>query len=118
MLEFLLAHGNRRAHSWPPDGWRSDLGGELHYYFTEPLNAAQLREHFSFPDSIQVEEDGSIRDYLNRVDIRHERLVRFLSFELSPEHLSLAVDTPPRMDPPALDDEQADKRLRQLIGLC
>ena len=82
VIEFLLAQGNRPAHSWPTDGWRSDPGGELHYTVTDPLNAAQLREHFGFPDSIQVQEDGSIRDSLNRVDISHDRPQVPLNFEL------------------------------------
>lgn len=82
VLEYLLAQGNRPAQWWHEDGWRSDPGGELHYIVTDSINAAQLREHFMFPDSIQVQEDGSIRDSLNRVDIRHELPRRLFSFEL------------------------------------
>lgn len=86
IIEYLLAQGNRPAQWWHEDGWRSDPGGELHYVFTNPIDAAQLREHFVFPDSIQVQEDGSIWDSLNRVDIRHERPTPLFSFELAPEH--------------------------------
>lgn len=85
VLEYLLAQGNHPAQWWQEDGWRSDPGGELHYTFTDPINAAQLREHFDFPDSIRVYDDGSIRDSLNRVDIRHEQPTPPLSFELAPE---------------------------------
>ncbi len=83
VIEFLLARGNRPAQWWQDDGWRSDPGGEMHYLFTNPIDAAQLREHFVFPNSIQVQEDGSIRDSLNRVDIRHELPQRLDSFELT-----------------------------------
>lgn len=116
VIELLLAQGNRPAHSWPQDGWRSDPGGELHYTFTDPLNAAQLHEHFRFPDSIQVQQDGSIRDSLNRVDICHERPTRPLSFELVPEHTPLVVAEPRSTDPPVLDNGQADEQLRQLLA--
>lgn len=81
VIEYLLAQGNRPAHWWHADGWRSDPGGELHYAFTDPIDAAQLREHFAFPTSIQVREDGSIRDSLNRVDISQAHPPRPLSFE-------------------------------------
>jgi hypothetical protein len=82
VLDFLIAQGNRPAQWWHADGWRSDPGGELHYTFTNPINAAELREHFAFPDSIRVDEDGSIRDSLNRVDISHDRPQAPLSFEI------------------------------------
>ncbi|MBW3130903.1 hypothetical protein [Hymenobacter profundi] len=82
VIEYLLVQGNRPAQWWHEDGWRSDPGGELHYAFTEPINAAQLREHFTFPDSIQVQDDGSIRDSLNRVDISYDRPQTPLSFDL------------------------------------
>lgn len=82
VIEYLLAQGNRSAQWWHTDGWRSDPGGELYYAFTDPIDAAQLHEHFAFPDTIQVQEDGSIRDSLNRVDIRHEQPTKPLSFEL------------------------------------
>jgi hypothetical protein len=73
IIAFLLAQGNRPAQWWHEDGFRSDPGGELHYTFTDPIDAAHLREHFTFPDSIRVYEDGSIRDSLNWVDIGHEQ---------------------------------------------
>ena len=85
VIEFLLAQGNRPAQWWHADGWRSDPGGELHYAFTGPINAAQLREHFAFPASIQVQEDGSIWDSLNRVDISQAHPSRPLSFEMPEE---------------------------------
>jgi len=82
VLAYLLAQGNRPAQWWQEDGWRSDPGGELHYTVTDPIDAAQLHEHFVFPNSIQVQKDGSIRDSLNRVDISHDRPQVRLSFEL------------------------------------
>ena len=81
IIEYLL-QGNRPAQWWHADGWQSDPGGELHYAFTDPIDAAQLREHFAFPASIRVYEDGSNKDSLNRVDIGHERPQRLFSFEL------------------------------------
>ncbi|WP_188816431.1 hypothetical protein [Hymenobacter cavernae] len=82
VIDYLLAQDNRPAQWWHEDGWWSDPGGELHYVFIDPIDAAQLREHFVFPDSIQVQEEGSIRDSLNRVDISYERPQAPLSFEL------------------------------------
>lgn len=82
IIEYLLAQGNRPAQWWQKDGWRSDPGGELHYALTDPIDAAQLREHFTFPASIQVQGDGSIRDSLNRVDISQAHPPRPLSFEM------------------------------------
>ena len=82
VIEYLLAQGNRPAQWWHEDGWRSDLGGELHYLFTNPIDVAQLHEHFVFPNSIRVYDDGSIRDSLNRVNISHEPLKAPHSFEL------------------------------------
>lgn len=81
VLEYLLAQGNTPA-SWRGDAFSFDQGGEGHYLFTNPLDAAQLREQFLFPDSIQVDDEGSIRDSLNRVDICHDRPHVPLSFEL------------------------------------
>jgi len=49
--------------------------------FTDPINAAQLREHFAFSASIRVYEDGSIKDSLNRVDISQESPPLVFSFE-------------------------------------
>jgi len=63
------------------DGWQSDPGGELQYAFTNLLNAAELRERFRFSLSIQVQEDGSMQDGLNRVDIHHERLAQSFTLE-------------------------------------
>lgn len=84
VIEFLLAQGNRPVR-WRGDAFGFDHGGEGHYIFTDPIDAAQLREHFTFPDSIRLQEDGSIRDSLNRVDISYERPQRLFSFELD-EH--------------------------------
>ncbi|UOG77633.1 hypothetical protein MTX78_25045 (plasmid) [Hymenobacter tibetensis] len=58
VIDFLLAEGNRPAQWWQEDGWRSDHRGELHYLFTDPIDAAQLRAHVAFPDSIRVNEDA------------------------------------------------------------
>lgn len=68
VIEFLLAQGNTPA-GWRGDAFSFDQGGEGHYTFADPIDAAQLRERFAFPDSIRVYEDGSIKDSLNRVDI-------------------------------------------------
>jgi hypothetical protein len=73
VMEPLLAQGNRTAYWWHADGWRSDPGGELQYAFIAPIDAAELRERFSFPVSIQVREGGFIKDRPNRVAIYHER---------------------------------------------
>ena len=81
VIEYLLAQGNRPAQWWHADGWRSDPGGELHYTFTDPIDAAQLRERFAFPASIRVYDDGSIKDSLNRVDISQELPPQLFSFE-------------------------------------
>ena len=82
VIEFLLAQGNRPAQWWHEDGWRSDPGGELHYTFTNPIDAAQLREHFAFPASIQLDDAGTIRDGLNRVHISYDQPRPPLRFEL------------------------------------
>ena len=81
VIEYLLAQGNTPA-GWRGDAFAFDQGGEGHYLFTNPIDSAQLREQFVFPDSIQVQDDGSIRDSLNRVDIRYDRPQVPLSFEL------------------------------------
>ena len=81
VIDYLLAQGNRPAQWWHADGWRSDPGGELHYAFTDPIDAAELREHFAFPPSIRVYDDGSIKDSLNRVDIGPESPPLRFSFE-------------------------------------
>lgn len=71
VIEYLLAQGNTPA-GWRWDAFAFDQGGEGHYTFTGPIDAAQLRERFAFPASIQVYDDGSIKDSLNRVDIGQE----------------------------------------------
>ena len=71
VIEFLLAQGNRPAQWWHADGWRSDPGGELHYAFTNPIDAVQLREHFAFSTTIVFDDAGTIWDGANRVDIYH-----------------------------------------------
>ncbi|WP_197063011.1 hypothetical protein [Hymenobacter sp. APR13] len=81
VIEFLLAQGNCPAQWWHTDGWRSDPGGELHYAFTGPIDAAQLREHFAFPESIVLDDAGTIRDGVNRVDIYHQQPPTPFSFE-------------------------------------
>lgn len=80
VIDFLLAKGNRPA-GWRGDVFWDDQGGEVHYTFTDCINAAQLREQFAFPASIQVYEDGSIKDSLNRVDISQESPPLVFSFE-------------------------------------
>jgi 3-deoxy-D-manno-octulosonic acid (KDO) 8-phosphate synthase len=42
--------------------WQSDPGGELQYTLIAPIDAAELRERFSFSVSIQVWEGGFIKD--------------------------------------------------------
>ncbi|MGI4736163.1 MAG: hypothetical protein ACRYG7_13385 [Janthinobacterium lividum] len=81
VIEYLLAQGNTPA-GWRGDAFSFDQGGEGHYLFTNPIDAAQLHEHFVFPASIRVYDDGSIKDSLNRVDISHERPTVPFSFEL------------------------------------
>ena len=81
VIEFLLAQGNRPAQWWHADGWRSDPGGELHYAFTNPIDAAQLREHFAFPATIVLDDASTIRDGANRVDIYHQQPAKRFSFE-------------------------------------
>ncbi len=82
VIAFLLAQGNTPA-SWRGDAFSFDQGGEGHYLFAGPIDAAQLREQFAFPASIRVYKDGSIRDSLNRVDISQESLPLLFSFEVS-----------------------------------
>lgn len=83
VIEYLLTQGNRPAQWWHEDGWRSDPGGELHYAFTDPIDAAELREQFAFPASIMLDEAGTIRDGVNRVDIYHQQPPKLFSFERS-----------------------------------
>ncbi len=80
VIEYLLAQGNTPA-GWRGDAFAFDQGGEGHYTFTGPLDAAQLREQFAFPASIRVYDDGSIKDSLNRVDISQELPRLLFSFE-------------------------------------
>jgi len=82
VIEYLLAQGNTLA-SWRGDAFAFDQGGEGHYLFAGPIDVAQLREQFVFPASIQLYDDGSIKDSLNRVDISQAHPHRLFSFELS-----------------------------------
>lgn len=81
VMAFLLAQGNRPAQWWHADGWRSDPGGELHYAFTDPIDAAQLREHFAFPPAIVLDDTGTIRDGVNRVTIYYNQPLEPLRFD-------------------------------------
>ena len=116
VIDFLLAKGNRPSHWWHESGFWSDQGGELHYSFTDPIDAAELREHFDFPPSIQVYDDGHIKDGLNRFDIYYDHPPAPWSFELTPEHTLLPADTPLSPDPPVVGDGKADELLSQLIA--
>ena len=80
VIEYLLAQGNTPA-GWRGDAFAFDQGGEGHYTFTGPIDAAELRERFAFPASIRVYDDGSIKDSPNRVDISQELPRRPFSFE-------------------------------------
>jgi len=80
VIEYLLAQGNTPA-GWRGDAFAFDQGGEGHYLFAGPIDAAELRERFAFPASIRVYDDGSIKDSLNRVDISQELPRRPFSFE-------------------------------------
>ena len=80
VIEYLLAQGNTPA-GWRGDAFAFDQGGEGHYLFAGPVDAAQLREQFAFPASIRVYDDGSIKDSLNRVDIGQALPHRPFSFE-------------------------------------
>ena len=81
VIEYLLAQGNTPA-GWRGDAFTFDQGGEGHYLFVGPLDAAALRERFVFLASIQVQADGSIKDRLSRVDISQALPQRPFSFEL------------------------------------
>ena len=81
VIDFLLAKGNRPSHWWHESGFWFDQGGELHYTFTDPIDAAQLREHFAFPATIVFDDAGTIRDGANRVDIYHQQPASRFSFE-------------------------------------
>jgi len=82
VIEFLLAQGNTPA-GWRGDAFSFDQGGEGHYTFTNPIDVAQLHERFAFPDSIRLDDAGTIRDGLNRVDISYDQPRPPLSFELA-----------------------------------
>ena len=43
VIDFLLAKGNRPSHWWHESGFWFDQGGELHFTFTDPIDAAELR---------------------------------------------------------------------------
>ena len=82
VIGFLLAKGNRPSHWWHESGFWFDQGGELHYTFTDPIDAAELREHFAFPPSIHLCDDGTIQDGLNHFAIYYDRPAKPFSFEL------------------------------------
>ena len=116
IIDFLLAKGNRPSHWWHESGFWFDQGGELHYTFTDPIDAAELREYFTFPPSIHVSDDGVIKDGPNHFAIYYDRPTDPLSFELVPEHAPLAIDMSPSTVPPAVDNGEADEMLRQIIA--
>ena len=80
VIEYLLAQDNTPG-GWRGDAFAFDQGGEGHYLFAGPLDAAQLRERFAFLAWIRVYDDGSIKDSLNRVDISQDMPRRLFSFE-------------------------------------
>ncbi|MCI1189886.1 hypothetical protein MON38_20885 [Hymenobacter sp. DH14] len=82
VIEYLLAQGNTPA-GRHGDAFAFDQGGEGHYLFVDPLDAAELRKRFAFPASIRVYDDGSIKDSLNRVEISQILPRRLFSFELT-----------------------------------
>ena len=114
VIEYLLAQGNTPA-GWRGDAFAFDQGGEGHYTFTSPLDAAQLRERFTFPASIRVYDDGSIKDSLNRVDIGQESPPLRFSFEGLPATADTiqSPQAPPEL--PTTDDGTANERLKQII---
>ena len=85
VIDFLLAKGNRPSHWWHKSGFWFDQGGELHYTFIDPIDAAELRAHFDFPPSIHVSDDGTIKDGPNHFDIYYERPAKPFAFGLPPE---------------------------------
>ena len=64
----------------------------MHYTFTDPIDAAQPREHFAFPLSIHASDDGVIKDGPNHFDIYYDRPTQPFSFELPPETSALDAD--------------------------
>ena len=115
VIDFLLTKGNRPSHWWHEDGFWSDQGGELHYTFTDPIDAAELREHFAFPPSIHVSDDGRIKDGLNHFDISYDRPAPLFSFEGLPTTPASNQGPQPTLEPPATDDGTADEQLRRII---
>ena len=116
VIDFLLAKGNRPSHWWHESGFWFDQGGELHFTFTDPIDAAELREHFDFPPSIRISDDGVIKDGPNHFDIYYDRPAKPMLFEGLPA--TAAPMQSPQAAPglPAADDGTADERLRQIIA--
>jgi hypothetical protein len=114
VIEFLLAKGNRPSHWWHESGFWFDQGGELHYTFTDPIDAAELREHFDFPPSIRLSDDGAIRDGPNHFDIYYDRPAKRFSFEGLPAATTPLQNAQAEPERPAADDGTADERLRQI----
>lgn len=81
--ELTTAQGNRPAQWWHKDEWLSDPGGEVHYAFTNPIDAAQRPEHFAFSPPIVLDDDGCIRDRVNRVSIYYNQHAKPLYFDLT-----------------------------------
>lgn len=123
VIDFLLAQGNEPARHWHPDGFWENQGGELHYTFAQPIDAALLREHFVFPPSIQLQEDGRIVDGLNHFDIFQEgpfpKRTREEEQQLTDESNARLEHLFPESDsvPTLLTEEQrtANEHLQQLI---
>ncbi|OGX92212.1 hypothetical protein [Hymenobacter coccineus] len=114
VIDFLLAKGNRPSHWWHESGFWFDQGGELHYTFTDPIDAAELREHFDFPPSIRLSDDGAIRDGPNHFDIYYDRPAKRFSFEGLPAATAPLQNPQAAPERPAADDGTADERLRQI----
>jgi len=116
VIDFLLAKGNRPSHWWHESGFWFDQGGELHYTFTDPIDAAELREHFAFPPSIHVSDDGRIKDGPNHFDIYYDRPAQPFSFEGLPTTPASNQSPQATLEPPATDDGTADEQLRRIIA--
>lgn len=115
VIDFLLAKGNRPSHWWHESGFWFDQGGELHFTFTDPIDAAELREHFDFPPSIRLSDDGVIKDGPNHFDIYYDRPAKPMSFEGLPATAAPMQGPQAAPEPPAADDGTADERLRQIV---
>ena len=115
VIDFLLAKGNRPSHWWHEDGFWFDQSGVLHYTFTDPIDAAELRAHFDFPPSITLRDDGTIKDGPNYFDISYDRPAKRFSFEGLPAATAPLQSPSAAPEPPAADDGTADERLRQII---